>query len=74
MAKITGIKFKTDIVVNIALILLRKQMFSQRFNGIQSYTCLNPMIMVKLTSKVQKNMFERVKNGEKILEACPRTP
>ena len=25
-----------------------------RFNGLQSYTCLNPMTMVKLTSKVQK--------------------
>ena len=33
-----------------------------RFNSLQSYTCLNPMIIVKLTSKVHKNMFEHAKN------------
>ena len=37
------------------------------FNGLQSYTCLTPMIMIKLTSKVQKNMFERAKNRKKFL-------
>ena len=37
------------------------------FNGLQCYTCINPMIMVKLTSKGQKSMFERVKNRKKIL-------
>ena len=31
------------------------------------------MITVKLTAKVQKNMFEHAKI-EKILAACPRTP
>ena len=36
------------------------------FNGLQCYTCINPMIMVKLTSKGQKSMFERVKNRKKI--------
>ena len=37
------------------------------FNGLQCYTCINPMIVVKLTSKGQKSMFERVKNRKKIL-------
>ena len=34
---------------------------STRSTSLQSYTCLNPMIIVKLASKVQKNMFERAK-------------
>ena len=37
------------------------------FNGLQYYTCINPMIMVKLTSKGQKSMFERVRNRKKFL-------
>ena len=37
------------------------------FNGLQCYTCINPMIMVKLTSKGQKSMFEHVKNRKKFL-------
>ena len=40
----------------------RTVLVNTRFNGLQPYTCLNPMIMVKLTAKVQKNMFERAKN------------
>ena len=41
------------------------------FNGLQCYTCINPMIMVKLTSKGQKSMFERVKNRKKFLGGAP---
>ena len=36
------------------------------FLRLQSYTYFNPMIMVKLTSKVQKNMFKHAKNRKKI--------
>ena len=44
------------------------------FNGLQCYTCINPMIMVKLTSKGQKSMFERVKNRKKFLGGVSPDP
>ena len=44
------------------------------FNGLQCYTCINPMIMVKLTSKWQKSMFERVKNRKKFLGGVSPDP
>ena len=44
------------------------------FNGLQCYTCINPMIMVKLTSKGQKSMFEHVKNRKKFLGGVSPDP
>ena len=44
------------------------------FNGLQCYTCINPMIMVKLTSKGQKSMSERVKNRKKFLGGVSPDP
>ena len=44
------------------------------FNGLQCYTCINPMIMVKLASRGQKSMFERVKNRKKFLGGVSPDP
>ena len=49
-------------------------LISTVIQGLQSYTCLNPMIMVKLTSKVQKSMFEHAKHRKKILGGLSLDP